>query len=343
MAIYRVSGSDASPVEETTFHAEGILERRDLQGIFKRSIGILVPDALVLAEEYGDWEDSRRRVDLLCLDRGARLLVVELKRTEDGGHMELQAVRYASMVSHMTFAQAVRAHQAFLDENRIEGDAKQCILEHLGWEEPQEDEFASEVAIVLASAEFSKELTTAVMWLSDHDIDIRCIKLKPYKFGEEVLMDVVQIFPLPEAADYQVRVREKEREGRRSRIQNRDLTRYRLTIADRIHERLPKRRLAFLVIREAVSRGAEPLDVYPGGGWLIVSGHQDEERLLTMQRDEASSKSESVRFFTRDDELFRAGGKTYAVTKMWGQQTLAEVDRIVGQFNLDDVSYEAID
>lgn len=29
------------------------------------------------------------------------------------------------------------------------------------------------------------------MWLSDHDIDIRCIKLKPYKLGEEILMDVV--------------------------------------------------------------------------------------------------------------------------------------------------------
>ena len=343
MAIYRVSGSDALPVEETTFQAEGILERRDLQGIFKRSIGILVPDALVLAEEYGDWEDSRRRVDLLCLDRGARLLVVELKRTEDGGHMELQAVRYASMVSHMTFAQAVRAHQVFLDENGIEEDAQQRILDHLGWEEPREEEFASEVAIVLASAEFSKELTTAAMWLADHDIDIRCIRLKPHRFGEEVLMDVVQIFPLPEAADYRVRVREKEREERRSRIQNRDLTRYRLTIGGRIHERLPKRRLAFLVIREAVSRGAEPLQVHPDGIWLIVSGHQDEERLLTMERDGASSKSESGRFFTKDDELFRTGGKTYALTKMWGQQTLAEVDRIIGRFSLDDVSYEAMD
>ena len=156
-------------------------------------------------------------------------------------------------------------------------------------------------------------------------------------------MDVVQIFPLPEAADYRVRVREKEREERRSRIQKRDLTRYRLTIGGRIHERLPKRRLAFLMIREAVSREAEPLQVHPDGSWLIVSGHQDEERLVTMERDEASSKSDSRRFFTKDDELFRAGGRTYALTKMWGQQTLAEVDRIVGQFSLDDVSYEAMD
>ena len=111
MAIYRVSAGQAVAVAETSFQAEGILERRDLQRMFRESIGMLVPDGLVLAEEFGDWEDSRRRVDLLCVDRSARLIVVELKRTEDGGHMELQAVRYASMVSHMTFAAAVRAHQ----------------------------------------------------------------------------------------------------------------------------------------------------------------------------------------------------------------------------------------
>ena len=41
--------------------------------------------------------------------RDCRLVVVELKRTSDGGHMELQALRYAAMVSTMTFDQVVRA------------------------------------------------------------------------------------------------------------------------------------------------------------------------------------------------------------------------------------------
>ena len=171
--------------------------------------------------------------------------------------MELQAVRYASMVSHMTFASAVRAHQAFMDKYGIEEDAERHLLQFLDWNEPREDEFAAEVAIVPGSADFSKELTTAVMWLSEYDIDVRCIKLKPYRLGKEVLIDIVQIFPLPEAADYQVRVREKEREERRLRSQNRDLTRFQLTIGEQIHKGLPKRRLAFLVIREAVARGAE--------------------------------------------------------------------------------------
>jgi len=30
-------------------------------------------------------------------------VAIELKRTEDGGHMELQSTRYAAMVSTMTF------------------------------------------------------------------------------------------------------------------------------------------------------------------------------------------------------------------------------------------------
>ncbi len=212
----------------------------------------------------------------------------------------------------------------------------------MGWDEPREDEFAAEIAIVLASAEFSKELTTAVIWLADHDIDIRCIKLRPYRLGQKILMDVAQIFPLPETSDYLVRVRQKEREERRSRIQNRDLRRFRLTVGSQVHENLPKRRLAFLVIREALNRGAEPHEVYPGGNWLIVSGDQDEENLLKMERDKESSIQESRRFFTKDDELFSTGGKTYAVTKMWGNQTLTEVERIIAQFAMDDVTYEPI-
>jgi hypothetical protein len=61
-----------------------------------------------------------------------------------------------------------------------DADARTSILEFLGWEEPDEDRFAQDVRIVLASAEFSKELTTAVMWLNDRGLDIRCVRLKPH-------------------------------------------------------------------------------------------------------------------------------------------------------------------
>jgi hypothetical protein len=68
----------------------------------------------VLTEEFGDWEDCRRRIDLLAIDQQANLVVIELKRTSDGGHMDLQAIRYASMVSAMTFERATQIHTDFL-------------------------------------------------------------------------------------------------------------------------------------------------------------------------------------------------------------------------------------
>lgn len=113
MPIYHVNQKELKAVAETTFGAEGILERKDLQRMLREQISVLDERLMVVAEEFGDWIDSARRIDLLCLDADANLVVVELKRTEDGGHMELQALRYAAMVSAMTFEQLVDTHARY--------------------------------------------------------------------------------------------------------------------------------------------------------------------------------------------------------------------------------------
>jgi hypothetical protein len=70
---------------------------------------------------------------------------------------------------------------------------------------------------VLASAEFSRELTSAVLWLNEHGLDIRCVRLQPYTDGARVFIDVQQILPLPEASEYFVNLREKQAEERKAR------------------------------------------------------------------------------------------------------------------------------
>src|SRR4029434_9161562 len=69
----------------------------------------------------------------------------------------------------------------------------------------------------------SKELTTSVLWLIDHGIDICCIRMRPYKDGDRTLVDVQQIIPLPEAHEYQVQLREKGKEERKQRAERYDL------------------------------------------------------------------------------------------------------------------------
>jgi hypothetical protein len=217
MPIYEMTSDSIKPLEATHFSSAGIRERDDLQRLLRDSISVIADNLLVIAEEFCDWDDSRRRIDLLAVDSDANLIVIELKRTEDGGHMELQAIRYAAMVSTMTFEKAVEVFALHLNRLHDDGDARNQLLSFLDWEEPDEDSFGQDVRIVLVSEGFSKELTTSVMWLNERELDIRCVRLRPYKDKGRVLVDVQQVIPLPEAQDFQVQVREKESRSRESR------------------------------------------------------------------------------------------------------------------------------
>jgi hypothetical protein len=226
MPTYKIVDRKIVPVERTTFARLGLRERQDIQALMKSRIEVLCPDTLVVAEEFGEWEDSKRRIDLLGIDKSANLIVIELKRTEDGGHMDLQAIRYAAMISTLTFQKLVEIYEDYLEKNDIEKDAAESLLEFLEWNKPEEDIFGQEVKIVLASAEFSLELTTSVMWLNEHGLDIRCVRMHPYSDGGQILLDVQTVIPIPEVADYQVRIREKKQKERESREDTRDLTKY---------------------------------------------------------------------------------------------------------------------
>jgi len=209
MPIFRLTKDSLDALPETAFRTQGIKERADLQRLLRANIGAVAADVLVIAEEFAEWEDSRRRIDLLGVDKDANLVVIELKR-DDGGHMELQAIRYAAMVSTMTFARAAEVFQAHLDKIGGGSDARALLLEFLGWDEPRDKDFARDVRIVLVSADFSKELTTSVLWLNERDLDIRCVRLKPYAHGNDTIIDVQQVVPLPEAEEYTIQLRRKE-------------------------------------------------------------------------------------------------------------------------------------
>lgn len=200
-------------------------ERRDIQQLLKANISVLDDRLMVIAEEFGEWVDSSRRIDLLCIDTDANLVVVELKRTEDGGHMELQALRYAAMVSEMTFEQLVDSHARFLNVAQPNSDlAQSAILGFLGWASPDEGQFGQDTRIILASADFSKELTTTVIWLRDRAIDVKCVRLQPYKLSDgQILLDVQQLIPLPETADFQTQIGVKRQTERRQRSERHEI------------------------------------------------------------------------------------------------------------------------
>lgn len=122
MPLYEVGKQGLHRRPTADFATLAMYERADLQRLLRDEISALGEDLLVIAEEFGSWEDARRRIDLLVLDKSGRLVVIELKRTDVGGHMELQAIRYAAMVSSMGFDEVLEAYEALCAKHRPQED-----------------------------------------------------------------------------------------------------------------------------------------------------------------------------------------------------------------------------
>jgi hypothetical protein len=343
MAIYELSADSFRRIPETTFREQGLQERQDLQRLLRTQIDIIAPDTLVIAEEFGEWEDSNRRIDLLAIDKDGNLVVIELKRTEDGGAMELQALRYAAMVSTMTFQRAVDVYSKFLKDRGIAppDEAEARLLEFLDRTSADENQFAQRVRIVLASAEFSKELTTSVLWLNKRGLQIECVRLKPYVDESRVLVDVQPILPLPEEKDYSIQLRQKEQLEQAARESARDTTKYNLTIGGETHADLAKRWVVYFVIRHLISSGHTPEEINShipqktnrlfrsAEGQLNAAEFADRQRQLA---EHGGRTFERTRFFCEDGELFHVNAKTYALTNQWGGLFKTTMEQLATNF-----------
>jgi hypothetical protein len=201
----------------------------------------------------------------------------------------------------------VEVHQRYLDRTgRSEFNAERNVLDFLDWDSPEEEKFADDVRIVLASADFSREVTTTVTWLNERDLDIRGVRLRPYKLGDRILLDVQQIIPLPELTEYQVRLREKATERRLSRRQGagRDFTRYDLECDGKRYVSQAKRHMIFEVARSAIARGAKPNELpLPARKWLSVEG-----RITTQEEIRVEARGERERSDLRTQSLVQRHG-----------------------------------
>jgi len=352
MALHQLSPEGLIPVAPVNFSDVGVRERADLQRMLRDRIEIIAPDVLVIAEEFSDWQDSKRRIDLLGLDRSGAIVVIEIKRTSDGGHIELQALRYAAMVSALTFDQLVRIYGDFLVTQGRADDARQGILSHLGVESSEDAEMLDRVRIVLVSADFSREVTTTVLWLNDQGLDITCVRLAAYDLRGTTLVDVQQVIPLPEAQDYTVRLKEKQREIRGVRIQNREFANFKVICGDEVHPQLNKRRAMLAIVTYLSGLGVSPETMQktlaekrlrffqlPG---IIETEEKFIEAALDASKTAGAAQFVVCPWFTAEDELIQFGGNTYSFSKMWGSQTEQKLKDLIDVHGDGKVSWERL-
>ena len=220
--VVNTQSNDAQIVHATSFVNEGVWERNHIQDWVRKNPALLGEPLLILTIEFDRFEGSKDRLDALALDKRGNLIIIEFKRTSDGGMADLQAIRYASMVSATRLEQLVPYYVDYLRKycgEEIDSDfALERMVEFV--EDPDFTELSNRPRIMLCAQDFGPELTTSVLWLREFGIDITCIRITPHKTDGTLVVVPTRIIPLTEAEAYMVNVRQKE-ESRQTEGQTR--------------------------------------------------------------------------------------------------------------------------
>lgn len=342
MPLYEIADDGLAESKPALLADLGLRERADLQRLLRDDIAVLEDGLLVVAEEFGEW-DAKRRIDLLALDKDGCLVVIELKR-DDGAHMDLQALRYAAMVSSMDFGDVLVAYERHLakltpDSGR---DARAELMAFIDAEQDEEPTIASDVRIVLVCADFGRELMTAVLWLNRFEgMDIRCVQLVPYELDGRVLLDIRQVVPLPEAADYQVRVRRKQQQQERVRTQSRDMTRYHVIVDGTELPRSSKRETVLLMVKNLFERGAPATTIAEviGPRFRSVAGEHEDPVPAFLKDYPTEYRGKFAPEWWYTEHPFCQDGRTWLLDKGWARDTEATLTALCERFPQLGVSF----
>lgn len=213
LVIDQANPNQFEAISSDSFISLNIWERKHIQEWIRKEPRILGEELLVLTIEFDKFKESADRLDVLGLDKKGNLVIIELKRDEFAGYADLQALRYAAMVSSMTLENLLPHMVDYKRKYYPEQDySTDHALEELK-EFVEKDEFTelpNRPRIILCSENFSTELTTTVLWLNQCGLDISCIRIRPHRVGDKIVVVPTVIIPIPEAKQYQTEIQKKE-------------------------------------------------------------------------------------------------------------------------------------
>ncbi len=202
-------------LQERTFSELGFRERDHLQEWIAKNPEVLGEELLIVQKEFNGFSQTNERLDLLALDKEGGVVIIENKLDDTGRDVVWQSLKYASYCSTLSTSQIIKIYRSYLDSHAAGADAKAMILDFMETED--EDTLVlnrKDQRIILVANSFRKEVTSTVLWLRDHDLQIQCFRAKPYSLGDDIFLQVEQIIPIPEVRDFIVDIREKDKEDK---------------------------------------------------------------------------------------------------------------------------------
>lgn len=213
--------NEATSIRKKTFQELKFSERQHLQEWISKNPDILGEDLLIIQKEFSGFDDTRERLDLLAVDKEGNLVIIECKLDDSGRDVVWQSLKYASYCSSLTKNDVREIFQSYLDKHTDGGTAETILCEFFQVENFNEVVLNhGDQRIIMVAANFRKEVTSTVLWLLEHDIKLKCIKVTPYELDGKVFLDTDQIIPITDAEEYLIQIANKKKEEEQAKKRN---------------------------------------------------------------------------------------------------------------------------
>lgn len=206
-----VEANSITALTARSFGDLGFKERSNLQEWIAKEPSCLGEELLVIQKEFAGFSDTHERLDLLALDKQGSLVLIENKLDDTGRDVTWQALKYASYCSSLSKENVRRIYQEFLDKTDPGADARARMTEFLDADDYEEFTVNRGITqrIILIAANFRKEVTSTVLWLSNFKLRIQCFQVTPYSMDDQHFLNIEQIIPTKDAEDFVIRIADK--------------------------------------------------------------------------------------------------------------------------------------
>ena len=213
--MYRIdrAANSIQPLRAVSFKELGFRERAHLQEWIAREPSALGEDLLVIQKEFAGFSDTSERLDLLALDKQGSLVIIENKLDDTGRDVTWQALKYASYCAAMTKEEIRNIFQDYLQSAGEGLSAEEALCAF--YDEDYDDLILNKGVsqrIILVAANFRKEVTSTVLWLSNFRVRIQCFRATPFTMGDDLFLTIDQIIPTKDTEEFTIGLADKAKD-----------------------------------------------------------------------------------------------------------------------------------
>ncbi|MDY3014430.1 MAG: endonuclease NucS [Evtepia sp.] len=169
-----------------------LLSERELEDVLQDNISLLNPDWLVIGRQVAT--PNGKYLDLLCIDRDADLVVVELKRDLTPREVTAQVIEYASYMAEKQPEEIAQIYLSYTQHYLSSSTTLDTAYQNKFGVPLDEESVNQKVKMVIVAAKMDDGTEHIIQYLRQtYNVDINILFFQIFRHGEDRLLSRVWV------------------------------------------------------------------------------------------------------------------------------------------------------